>query len=577
MDNICHFVFGMEKQTKDFLFCHYLSVNSAYIINNPDIIYFYYHYEPYGIWWNKLKLIPSIKLEKIDVPIKIGSKKIKKTAHKADWVRMNMLYDKGGVYLDIDTICVKPWHHLLNKDVVLGKEFPDGICNAIMFTKPKSDFFKLWLNNYEKYFNPDGWREASIELPEKLATKFSNLITLLEPDVFFLPNWTEPQKIFVDNKKIPENLVSLHLWETVSLQYMEKINDYDWAYQNSHTMYGKMLLNLINNYIISNSNYYFAFKGHFKKKGDILKCINNTFLKKSLQHSSKLEETMKIKFEIGCKVNIVNDFNDTYYIVSHLPTIIKPKLHIIHRIDKTNTGDMVSNCAEYYLFEDYQIIKHDIYSPDFTAIQKNDPIILSGGGLLNCLEIWNKNINKLLELSENVFGWGIGFNKHHNTNINTQINLSKFKLLGIRDYKESYESNTKYVPCSSCNLEELKHDYNIVRNIGVIEHHHNQIVLKEKYDKINNEKNIKDFIKFIGESNIIITNTYHALYFSALLNKKCVLYNSFSEKFNYMKFEYVHYKNNMEFNDIKNLNKNLLQNNIEINNAFYSDIISKIK
>ena len=519
MDNICHFVFGMEKQTKDFLFCHYISVNSAYIINNPDIIYFYYHYEPYGIWWNKLKLIPSIKLEKIDVPIKIGSKKINKTAHKADWVRMNMLYDKGGVYLDIDTICVKPWHHLLNKDVVLGKEFPDGICNAIMFTKPKSDFFKLWLNNYEKYFNPDGWREASIELPEKLATKFSNLITLLEPDVFFLPNWTEPQKIFVDNKKIPENLISLHLWETVSLQYMEKINDYDWAYQNSHTMYGKMLLNLINNYIISNSNYYFAFKGHFKKKGDILKCINNTFLKKSLQHSSKLEETMKIKFEIGCKVNIVNDFNDTYYIVSHLPTIIKPKLHIIHRIDKTNTGDMVSNCAEYYLFEDYQIIKHDIYSPDFTAIQKNDPIILSGGGLLNCLEIWNKNINKLLELSENVFGWGIGFNKHHNTNINTQINLSKFKLLGIRDYKESYESNTKYVPCSSCNLEELKQDYNIVRNIGVIEHHHNQIVLKEKYDKINNEKNIKDFIKFIGESNIIITNTYHALYFSALLNK----------------------------------------------------------
>ena len=44
-----------------------------------------------------------------------------------------------------------------------------------------------------------------------------------------------------------------------------------------------------------------------------------------------------------------------------------------------------------------------------------------------------------------------------------------------------------------------------------------------------------------------------------------------------MKFEYIHYKNNMEFNDIKNLNKNLLQNNIEINNAFYSDIISKIK
>ena len=66
------------------------------------------------------------------------------------------------------------------------------------------------------------------------------------------------------------------------------------------------------------------------------------------------------------------------------------------------------------------------------------------------------------------------------------------------------------------------------------------------------------------------------LYFSALLNKKCILYNSFSEKFNYTKFEYVKYKNNLELNYIKNMNKDLLQNSIKINNAFYSDIISEI-
>jgi hypothetical protein len=247
MINICHFVFGMKKQTEDFLFSYYIAVYSAYLINNPDIIYFYYHYEPYGIWWNKLKLIPSIKLEKIDIPTHIGRKKIIKTAHKADWVRMNMLYNKGGVYLDIDTICIKPWKHLLNRDVVLGKEFHDGICNAIMFTKPKSEFFKLWLDKYESHFNPNGWREASIVLPEILSKKYPNLVTLKESDVFFLPNHNETHKIFVDNKEIPKNLISLHLWETFSLKYMKNINDWSWAYNNSHTMYGKMLLNLIDN------------------------------------------------------------------------------------------------------------------------------------------------------------------------------------------------------------------------------------------------------------------------------------------------------------------------------------------
>ena len=308
MNNICHFIFGMKKQTEEFLFSFYIAVYSAYVINNPDIIYFYYHYEPYGTWWNKLKQISNIRLEKIDIPTHIGRKVIKKFAHKADWVRMNMLYNKGGIYLDIDTICIKPWSHLLNEDVVLGKEFPSGICNAIMFTKPRSEFFKLWLDEYENYFDPDGYRESSIVLPDILSKQYPHLITLKEPDVFFLPNYNETKKIFIDNKEIPENLISLHLWETASLEHIKKINDWSWAYNNSHTMYGKMLLNLIDNYIMSDSNYYFAHKSHFKKDVVNLKCIHNTFLKKSIKHSSELEENMKIKLKIGDKVNIVNDF-----------------------------------------------------------------------------------------------------------------------------------------------------------------------------------------------------------------------------------------------------------------------------
>ena len=153
MNNICHFVFGMKKQSEEFFFIYYIAVYSTYLINNPDTICFYYYYEPYGSWWDKLKLIPNIKLLKINIPTHIGKKEIKKNAHKADWIRMNVLYNIGGIYLDIDTICVKPWKDLLNNYVVLGKEVPNGICNAIMFTKPKSDFFKLWLDEYESHFN----------------------------------------------------------------------------------------------------------------------------------------------------------------------------------------------------------------------------------------------------------------------------------------------------------------------------------------------------------------------------------------------------------------------------------------
>ena len=139
---------------------------------------------------------------------------------------MNILYNMGGVYLDIDTICVKPWKHLLNEEVVLGKDLPVGICGSIMFSKPKSKFFELWLEKYESHFNPNGWIEASIELPEKLIKENPNLVTLKEPEAFYIPNYSETKQIFVDNKEIPTNLISLHLWKSFSIKYLKHINDW---------------------------------------------------------------------------------------------------------------------------------------------------------------------------------------------------------------------------------------------------------------------------------------------------------------------------------------------------------------
>jgi len=240
--NIVHFVFGLKPQVEDFLFVYYLAVYSCFLVNNPDIIYFYYHYVPHGKWWEELQSIKSIQFVKINIPTHFGNKKITKTAHMADKVRMDVLYEKGGIYLDIDTISIKPYTYLLTNRVVLGKEIPSGICNAIMMTEKKSDFFKIWLENYENYFNSDGWAEASIALPYKIAEKNPELLNLQEADVFFLPTWTETDKIFEKTLDIPGNLITLHLWETMSMKYINQIKGWEWANTNAHTLYGKIML-----------------------------------------------------------------------------------------------------------------------------------------------------------------------------------------------------------------------------------------------------------------------------------------------------------------------------------------------
>lgn len=250
--NIIHFVFGFKKQTEEFHFVYFMAILSAYLVNKPDKIYFYYHYEPFGKYWDKIK--QYLELVKVNLPTHIGKKKIKHFAHKADKVRMDILYEKGGIYMDIDTISIKPYGDLLNNKCVLGLEYGlnnkiQGICNAIMFTEPKSEFFKLWINEYEEHFDSNGWGESSILLPYQLYQKNKSLITLHKPEVFFYPSWFKTKDIFRWKcNKIPEDLISLHLWEKQSERFFKEIKDLKWLETRGNTMYGLFLKHLIKNY-----------------------------------------------------------------------------------------------------------------------------------------------------------------------------------------------------------------------------------------------------------------------------------------------------------------------------------------
>lgn len=247
--NILHFVFGLKEQEDEFLFCYYLAIYSASKYNNPEKIYFYYHFMPHGKWWNEALQIPNLVLEKVDIPTNIGDKPIKFLAHKADKVRMNKLYERGGVYLDIDTISLKSYEHLLENQVVLGLQKPYvGICNAVMFTKPKTEFFKIWLDNYNESFKTNGWNESSIDLPYKLSKEYPNLLTVVDEDYFFTPSYNETNKIFYTDNDIPEKLVALHLWEKMSIKYIKQINGWEWAKSNSQTLYGKIMLKIENDF-----------------------------------------------------------------------------------------------------------------------------------------------------------------------------------------------------------------------------------------------------------------------------------------------------------------------------------------
>ncbi len=246
--NILHFVFGMASDFggKPFSLSHYLAIKSAFEVNKPTSALFHYEFEPHGEWWEKAK--PLLTLNKIKSPDSIFGKRIHHVAHKADVVRLKALNETGGIYLDLDTISIKPLTKLLNHPFVIGQELkPDffaknwrqalkheirglwgsqptdrinGLCNAVLLAEKESAFGNLWLNSYANFRSKGRdkfWNEHSVFVPGRLAKLQPDKVTIVSPYAFHFPLYNKPglQSMFEGIVAFPEAYLH-HLWESFS-------------------------------------------------------------------------------------------------------------------------------------------------------------------------------------------------------------------------------------------------------------------------------------------------------------------------------------------------------------------------
>lgn len=228
-----HFIFGLKPQTEEFHIVWYLCLKSCIEVNKPENIFFYYEHEPFGPWWDKIKpRLTLVKLKDVDYGfdetlydkhwegqfIKIHDLTY---AHKADFLRLKILLEQGGVYADMDTLFVKPYPtELFHSSCVLGAENPDAglnsLCNAVIFSQAGSEFIEKWLMQthivFDGTWNRHSCREAAI-----LSEENPDLINVLEQDCFFhFPCSTEGlSSLLAKVSALPDNLYSIHLWEHI--------------------------------------------------------------------------------------------------------------------------------------------------------------------------------------------------------------------------------------------------------------------------------------------------------------------------------------------------------------------------
>jgi len=137
----------------------------------------------------------------------------KKYAFASDCIRVQVLYEMGGIYLDTDMLLLKPIDTLLSLHFFTGDEVEGRVAYGFFGGYPKHRFFEKM-----KYFYDHNWfNQFSLPVITHAFSPLINRQNLVENEQIFTPEHfyalTYENKGQDFKKYINTNSYAVHLWE----------------------------------------------------------------------------------------------------------------------------------------------------------------------------------------------------------------------------------------------------------------------------------------------------------------------------------------------------------------------------
>lgn len=133
-----------------------------------------------------------------------------------DYLRTNILYEHGGIYLDADVELIKSITPLLDCDFFLGYESKKDICYAVIGSIPKHSF----LEKMKKFYEDEVWKSnlyISTSIIKMMMNKYyfnnkkleKERIIIYPKEYFYPYHWSEK----FSSECITENTYGIHRWD----------------------------------------------------------------------------------------------------------------------------------------------------------------------------------------------------------------------------------------------------------------------------------------------------------------------------------------------------------------------------
>ena len=229
---IIHILYFGETEFYNY---HHRCVHSM-IQYMPDYdIRIYNAKEPVGNkYWDDIKKQERVSIHKIDPPVFYDGFELKHFQYKADVVRLELLYEHGGVYLDLDMLIVRPFHDVFKSghSFYISEERAGihSLINAFLAAKPKNEFIKLWLESFKSGLRLGIWahhiRDSNRILIEDNPHYIHKYRMKILDGQLFMPLHWQDTVAFIHSEttayEFPPQSYGTHLWETILGDVMRK-------------------------------------------------------------------------------------------------------------------------------------------------------------------------------------------------------------------------------------------------------------------------------------------------------------------------------------------------------------------
>ncbi|XP_061194618.1 uncharacterized protein LOC133202753 [Saccostrea echinata] len=207
--NIVHYIWLGKRE---FEFIYFVSFYSTHKNQKPCLIFLYFDILPFGKWWDILpKFVNNIVYIKITPPTEISGKKVKWVEHKSDIMRLKILKEYGGIYLDTDQYVLRSLNEFRNKDCTMGMGHDGAMASALIIAAKNSTFINIWIDSYKSY-NPNIWGANSVTMARILCRKYPQHVFVHEHHCLFFPHGS----VLYDQNYKWSHSYGLHLYSKVT-------------------------------------------------------------------------------------------------------------------------------------------------------------------------------------------------------------------------------------------------------------------------------------------------------------------------------------------------------------------------